>query len=203
MANNIDFTGTFITSSMKPAADEETAALWGQNAADNMGFNHQTGNGLSMISNQHGVDEDPLLNITMSGSNEESDDFVDFEIGAFYNHSQRDLLIKGTFYVLGSAVNNAAAGRSFRWSEKITFAGGEFSGTDFTIVDIAPGLGDEFVGTIYVDGEVLNATVGIHDILLESSGTTNVGGASPNNCIMWSHFLKTSRAYIIPSDLVP
>jgi hypothetical protein len=38
MANNIDNTSSFTTSNMKPSADEETAALWGQNIAENTGY---------------------------------------------------------------------------------------------------------------------------------------------------------------------
>ena len=38
MASNIDNTSSFTTSNMKPSADEETAALWGQNIAENTGY---------------------------------------------------------------------------------------------------------------------------------------------------------------------
>lgn len=38
MASNIDNTGTFHTTNMKPVADEETAALWAQNIADSLGY---------------------------------------------------------------------------------------------------------------------------------------------------------------------
>jgi hypothetical protein len=39
MANNITDGGTFNTANMSPDADEETAALWAQNVADNTAFN--------------------------------------------------------------------------------------------------------------------------------------------------------------------
>ena len=39
MANNITDGGTFNTANMSPEADEETAALWAQNVADNTAFN--------------------------------------------------------------------------------------------------------------------------------------------------------------------
>lgn len=38
MANNITNSASFSTANMKPLADEETAALWGQNVADNTGY---------------------------------------------------------------------------------------------------------------------------------------------------------------------
>jgi len=94
MANNITDGGTFNTANMSPEADEETAALWAQNVADNTAFNFFGPKVLTTSSTytQHVVGDTGTVYGTL-----------------FLNNSSGYNKIRGTVSLDGAAVNSNSA----------------------------------------------------------------------------------------------
>lgn len=199
MANNIGTTNTFNTSNMKPEADEEIPAIWGQNMADNLGYLYY-GKNL-----QHFRFQNPSYVTTSTyargtdwgGSGEQSSTFDLIPMNGYYNHVQRDIVVRGTA-VIELGVTSNQTPRSFACDYDVIFAGGTISsGTTLSFNNSGGGT-----HVMTFDGTVSNIPVGEQHFYFQMSGTTNIGGAAVNDAQQYGTLVKLDNFNFIPLELL-